>query len=153
MALHRLAAELVVTDPLHSYETYQKMASLTDMDVAYDRVQASLLGMSGMMTARRVRRTRQRMGFHRHNLLVALRVVNSIEREMMQAEWETWRMNENANCQHLRIMVGQNKSRPFRHHERDRQGQSEDRHHYDEETLARYEAYCDSCSDERNRQL
>ncbi|EAQ91219.1 hypothetical protein CHGG_03154 [Chaetomium globosum CBS 148.51] len=41
-------------------------------------------------TARRVRRVRQRMGAYRHDLLVAMRVVNKVEREMLHAEWESW---------------------------------------------------------------
>ncbi|EHK99257.1 putative protein SIP3 [Glarea lozoyensis 74030] len=38
-------------------------------------------------TARRLHRTRQNLGSYRHDLIVAMRVVNSIEREMIQADF------------------------------------------------------------------
>lgn len=49
-------------------------------------------------TARRLRRTRQRLATYRHDILVALRLVNSIERDTMQAEYENWILEENAMC-------------------------------------------------------
>lgn len=52
--------------------------------------------------ARRLRRVRQRMGAYRHDLLVALRVVNRVEQEMVQSEWETWLAGETRRCE----MVG-----------------------------------------------
>ena len=55
--------------------------------------------------ARRLRRTRQRLGGYRHDLLVAMRVVNGIEMEMLQSEWENWLMDENARCEQARDML------------------------------------------------
>ena len=49
----------------------------------------------------RIQCTRQDLGSRRHDLLVGLRVVNSVEREMLRAEWETWLMNESAKCQQI----------------------------------------------------
>ena len=38
------------------------------------------------------------MGSYRHDLLVALKVVNSIDREIRQAEWEYWITEETESC-------------------------------------------------------
>ena len=45
-----------------------------------------------------MRKTRQQMGQYRHDLLVAMRVVNKIEQEMINAEWEHWVTEEANNC-------------------------------------------------------
>lgn len=42
---------------------------------------------------------------YRHDLLVAMRVVNSVEREMLQSEWENWLDNENSLCDNLEEML------------------------------------------------
>ena len=34
-----------------------------------------------------------------------MRVVNSIEKEMMQAEWETWIQEETSKCEQMRHML------------------------------------------------
>ncbi|KAF2016791.1 hypothetical protein BU24DRAFT_370775 [Aaosphaeria arxii CBS 175.79] len=46
----------------------------------------------------RLHRTRQNLGSHRHDLLVALRVVNRIEKEVIAAEYESWLKDETAKC-------------------------------------------------------
>ena len=93
------------------------------------------------------------MGVHRHNLLVAMRVVNSVEREMIQAEWDHWLMNEMVNCQQLDSMIrGNYSSRSFTNRKplSDHRDSPPD---HDEELRGWYESYCESCSIERNRQL
>lgn len=56
-------------------------------------------------TAKRLRRTRQHLGSYRHDLMVAMRVVNNVEREMMRAEWENWLLDENARCKQAQVML------------------------------------------------
>ena len=60
--------------------------------------------------ADRLKRTRQNLGSRRHDLLVAMRVVNSIEREVLKAEWEAWLVEENARCLDLGSMLRKNKT-------------------------------------------
>ncbi|KAK5946525.1 SNF1-interacting protein [Knufia obscura] len=48
--------------------------------------------------AARLHSTRTTLGTHRHDLLVALRVVNSIEREVIQGEYERFAMDEHQRC-------------------------------------------------------
>jgi hypothetical protein len=49
--------------------------------------------------SRRLHRTRQSLGSHRHDLLVALRVVNRIEKEVLEAEYENWLVDETQKCE------------------------------------------------------
>lgn len=57
---------------------------------------------------KRFQQTRERLGMYRHNLLVALRVVNSIEREVIQNEWERWLREELRRCRQVEILLGGN---------------------------------------------
>ena len=75
------------------------------MDAPAEGAGASLTSSWGKSTARRIRRTRQRLGSYRHDLLVAMRVVNSIEREMVQSEWENWLADETQRCDQLKMVL------------------------------------------------
>ncbi|KGO71761.1 hypothetical protein PITC_027740 [Penicillium italicum] len=56
---------------------------------------------------KRFQQTRERLGMYRHNLLVALRVVNSIEKEVIQTEWERWLREEVRRCRQVEILLGE----------------------------------------------
>ena len=58
--------------------------------------------------ARQFYKSRQHLGLQRHDLLVAMRVVNSIEREILQAEWENWLLEEHSKCKHLDALIRRN---------------------------------------------
>lgn len=77
----------------------------TSLDSPYEEAGASLSSSTSKATARRIRRTRQRLGTYRHDLLVAMRVVNSIEKEMIQSEWENWLADENLRCEQVKMML------------------------------------------------
>lgn len=87
------------------YDTFADLMEAADLDAPWEE-SGSSLAPSSRSTARRIRRTRQRLGTYRHDLLVAMRVVNSVEREMMQSEWETWLANENSLCDELSHVLG-----------------------------------------------
>lgn len=53
---------------------------------------------SSTRSARRLHRTRRNLGSHRHDLLVALRIVNRIEKEVVVAEYENWLLDETHKC-------------------------------------------------------
>lgn len=89
----------------NSYDTFQGIVNTTDLDAPYHEAGAGLSSAASRATARRLRRTRQRLGNYRHELLVAMRVVNGIEREMMQSEWENWLADENVRCEQVRGIV------------------------------------------------
>lgn len=56
-------------------------------------------------TARRIQQTRERLGVYRYNLLVALRVINSIEKEVLQSEWERWLQQELRRCHQVEELL------------------------------------------------
>ena len=94
------------------------------------------------------------MGSHRHDLLVALRVVNSIEREMVQAEWEHWLGGEKRKCQQLGIMIRENRTVALQATEADlHDGEGDGRYKPEGAIRSWYQSYCESCSQEQIRQF
>ena len=92
-------------------------------------------------TALRLQRTRKHLGTRRHDLLVAIRVVNSIEREMVDAEWESWLREENARCRQLGTLIKLNNT--------DGQSQAVDKLAGRRDEIVRWhESYCGSCREE-----
>lgn len=83
------------------FTSYKGLLDATEIDVPWEQAGATLSSSTSRATARRLRRTRQRLGSYRHDLVVAMRVVNGIEREMLQSEWENWLMNEKSFCDEL----------------------------------------------------
>ncbi|GKT87817.1 PH domain-containing protein [Colletotrichum tofieldiae] len=90
------------------FTTFQLVANGTDLDAPYEDAGSTLSSATSRATARRLRRTRQRLGSYRHDLLVAMRIVNSIEREMVQSEWENWLADENMRCDKLKTVLEEN---------------------------------------------
>lgn len=87
------------------YDTFRQIMNNTSLDSPYEEAGATLSSSNSKATARRLRRTRQRLGSYRHDLLVAMRVVNSIEKEMIQSEWENWVADENLRCEQVKMML------------------------------------------------
>lgn len=56
-------------------------------------------------STRRLERTRRNLGSQRHDLLVALRVVNRIEQEVVEAEYEHWLFDETQKCSKVGTML------------------------------------------------
>ena len=97
----------------------------------------------------RLQNTRQHLSVRRHDLLVAIRVVNSIEREMVKAEWENWLVEENARCELLGRLLEKNDTEVLREKSEVVQkvvGKPEER----EMGKVRqwHERYCGSCREE-----
>lgn len=83
------------------FASFQEVLDATDMDAPWEDAGMMLSSPSTKSIAKRLRRTRQRLGTYRHDLIVSMRVVNSIEREMLQSEWENWLANEISLCEIL----------------------------------------------------
>ena len=101
-------------------------------------------------TALRLQRTRHSLASHRHELVVAMRVVNSIEREMVQAEWEHWLLGETAKCTQLGVLIQQNftglpNTKPLKGKQAPVTNGSTEKMKQAQEW---YGAYCGSCSRE-----
>ncbi|KAL2271451.1 hypothetical protein VTJ83DRAFT_822 [Remersonia thermophila] len=117
--------------------------------------------------ARRLRRVRQRMGAYRHDLLVALRVVNSVERQMVQAEWEGWLAAEVNRCVLARDLLGgpggtggseeeeekqQQQQVPLRAGEEETEGGEKKKSKAQlGELRVWFQEYCDSCAAEERK--
>jgi len=63
--------------------------------------QETFMTKSTQSMLHRITRSRQHFGSYRHDLLVALRLVGTVEKEAMRAEWENWVMSESSRCKHV----------------------------------------------------
>ncbi|KIW67187.1 hypothetical protein PV04_06456 [Phialophora macrospora] len=81
-----------------------------------------------------VQQNRQRLGSQRHDLLVAVRVINSVEKELMLAAWEQWVMAEHRRCQVMEGIV--------------QSDLSQNTTDVGQEVIDWYDEYCGSCRDE-----
>ena len=93
-----------------SYDQFREIANITDLDSPFQMAGALFSETVTRSTARRLRRTRQHLGSYRHDLVVAMRVVNNIEREMMKAEWENWLLDENMRCKQVQTILRENRT-------------------------------------------
>lgn len=87
------------------YSTFKTISSMTELDSPFDEVGGAFLSSNSKSTVRRLRRAKQRLGSYRHDLVVAMRIVNSIERETIQSEWENWLADENARCEQVKSII------------------------------------------------
>lgn len=143
-----------------SYTTFLDTAQLTDMDSPQPPPSTS---PSTSFTARRLQRTRQTLGSYRHDLLVAMRVVNSVEREMLRAEWENWLLDENNRCRQVeRILRDRDRNQTISHSPLSDtvKGAEKGQQVMDGKGRVRlddvrdwYDEYCGSCRRERDRLL
>lgn len=94
---------------------------------------------------RRIQQTRERLGVYRYDLLVALRVINSIEKEVLQSEWERWLHQEVRRCRQVEGLLGND---------------ADDKTDTDGQTVLAglngdvkqwYETYCSSCEREQEQ--
>lgn len=95
---------------------------------------------------RRLRATRQKLGTYRHDLVVALRVVNRIEHEVLRGEWERWLGRETQRCERVSQILEDNA--------RDNDGGGADQSvlsDHKEDVRKWYDQYCSSCRDELQR--
>lgn len=91
-----------------SFSTFRDNNSLRASDLPWVLTPSATKTKKGSKTksaAQQLQRTRERLGIYRHNLLVALRVVNRIEKEVVQAEWERWLQKETQKCHVIEILL------------------------------------------------
>lgn len=88
-----------------SYKQFQYLTNVTDLDLSYQYAGVSFSETATRATAQRLRRTRQHLGSYRHDLMIAMRVVNNVEREMIKAEWENWLLDENMRCKQVEVLL------------------------------------------------
>lgn len=88
-----------------SFDQFRYISNVTDLDSPYQYAGVPFSETATRATAQRLRRTRQHLGTYRHDLMIAMRVVNSVEREMMRAEWENWLLDENTRCKQVELLL------------------------------------------------
>lgn len=97
---------------------------------------------------KRLHHTRERLATYRHNLLVALRVVNRIEKEVVQNEWERWLQQELRRCRQVEILLRKNDGEDVDDAEAGGQDKKPAAGLKDDIKLW-YEKYCTSCQKEQ----
>lgn len=93
--------------------------------------------MSLVSTGAPLHRSRDALARYRHDLLVAIRVVNRVEREIVLSEWEYWLHIEERKCSQVEALLQQNKSAG--------QGHVNMLEDVDERLGADFAQYCASC--------
>ncbi|KAA6407913.1 MAG: hypothetical protein FRX48_08264 [Lasallia pustulata] len=127
-------------------DAFQQVANLADMDAPYSSTDSVFSDPSTKATARRLRRTRQHLGSYRHDLLVAMRVVNRIEQEVRRAEWENWVLDETSKCSQIEAMMNEKQTNKA---SSKKQQVLEAKRKRFADVKTSYEGYCDSCRKEQ----
>ncbi|KAI9699605.1 MAG: SNF1-interacting protein [Bogoriella megaspora] len=86
-------------------DTFSHLLTSTDPSNLGSEIVSAAGGSSSRQTSKRLQRSRSALGGYRHDLLVALRVVNRIEREVVGAEWEAWVRDEVGKCKQLEAVL------------------------------------------------
>jgi hypothetical protein len=98
-----------------------------------EQLSPALPSTSRNQVGRRLDRTRDSIARYRHDLLVALRVVNRVERDVVLAAWEDWVRAEEKKCVRLESMI---RGKKYSVHQQDQT----------EEIIGKgFEEYCSSC--------
>ncbi|KAH8153249.1 uncharacterized protein LAJ45_02836 [Morchella importuna] len=96
----------VVEGESQCHAAFRSLSESTDMDAPAATATLDFSSPSARATARRLRQGRQHLGSYRHDLLVAMRVVNTLERELLWGEWSNWVKEEMGRCAQAREMLG-----------------------------------------------
>ncbi|EME89795.1 transcription factor SipA3 [Pseudocercospora fijiensis CIRAD86] len=93
-------------------------------------------------TSARLRRSRDSLARYRHDLMVALRVVNRVERDVILAEWEDWVRSEDKKCQKINEMMRHVKEKSGK------DSKKQDQAEVERELGEDFADYCKSCRTE-----
>ncbi|KAI6880098.1 hypothetical protein KC360_g7476 [Hortaea werneckii] len=105
--------------------TFSDMVAADDTSFATPRTQAA-----------RLHNTRDAIARYRHDLLVALRVVNRVESDVLKAEWEDWVRSEERKCAKVEKMLQRGESG---------KKSSQSRLELDAQLGEEFAGYCRSC--------
>lgn len=89
----------------------------------------------------RLHRSREAIARYRHDLLVALRIVNKVERDVVEAEWEEWVRVEARRCAKVEAMLRRQSEPDKAKAKSEGKGVRE----LDMELGQDFERYCESC--------
>lgn len=88
----------------------------------------------GNRATEQIQQARQRLGKYRHDLVVAVRVVNGMETDLLRGAWEQWVVDENRRCQVVERLVLDDAARNATD--------------MGDDIKSWYDEYCASCRDE-----
>ncbi|KAF8458342.1 hypothetical protein BGX38DRAFT_1265089 [Terfezia claveryi] len=105
--LIKKGTELALMPSSECYSKFRELASQADYDspTTYAVDGIGYKSASTRRTALNLMKTRLNLGTYRHDLLVALRLVNSMERNILQSEWENWLVDEALKCSQASFML------------------------------------------------
>ena len=133
-----------------SFDSYLSRTETSDPEISANVYKSS---PAPSASVGRLQRSRQRLGSQRHDLIIAMRVINSIEQETVQAEWESWLHDESARCRRIETLI-RAKRAGFSNDRGKSDGDGSDQHFFGPERLewtkaqAWHETYCGSCARE-----
>ncbi|KAI1005217.1 hypothetical protein K3495_g3001 [Podosphaera aphanis] len=127
------------------YNQFKWIMNVTEMNSHHDIAGTLFSDISTKSTAQKLRRTRQRLGTYRHDLLIAVRIVNQVERTLLEGEWENWLLNENMKCKQVSLMLQNVLSRAKDSPKNLADGEDEASSQL-REVRKWQEKYCDSCA-------
>lgn len=86
--------------------------------------------------------------------MIAIRVVNNVEREVVKAEWENWLLDENQRCRQVQMMLQEDRSKRPRQQGDSQQAMVTSEQQLQMDELQRWhEDYCGSCRLEQEKLL
>ncbi|ATZ54015.1 hypothetical protein BCIN_10g00410 [Botrytis cinerea B05.10] len=109
-AVNNLSTGVQSSHESKCYAQFMEIANVTDLNAPYEMAGSPFTKTSTKSTAKRLRRTRQHLGSYRYDLMIAMRVVNNIERNVLKAEWENWLLDENLRCKQAHMMLRENQT-------------------------------------------
>ncbi|KAI9882820.1 MAG: hypothetical protein M1823_005433 [Watsoniomyces obsoletus] len=99
-------------DSSQCYQTFCALITAPTEAAGLGRRGPSISATSTRSLNRRLGRARDNLGQQRHDLLVALRVVNRLEQELVQAAWEHWLVQETSQCQRVTDLLHRSGTKP-----------------------------------------
>lgn len=87
------------------FSTFHEQAIQQENGLAFSLTASGPRNTLVKTSLQRFQQTRERLGMRRHDLIVALRVINSIEGELVQNEWERWLRQELRRCQQVEALL------------------------------------------------
>lgn len=146
LLLLSLPTAKVANEVLASFSTFWDQNSISDVNLPLSASTYSDEDPTQKSASRRLRRTLQRLATSRHDLLVGLRVINSIEQEVLLTEWERWLQQETDRCKMIDAMLNSGEG------DEDDNGAGAQRFFSErtEDVRRWYEDYCLSCQRDRN---
>ena len=123
----------------HAESTFQESPCYTTFLSVMDPASSTFppLSSSTVRSKNQFHDTRDSLARYRHDLLVGLRVIDAVEREVVQASWENWIEAESRRCRGMQYLINEQEG--------------------GEEVMGEvkewYERYCGSCSQEHDRAI